>query len=578
MQSNQESPVQTSQGLIRTPSPVEIDRLRLQLYRSSFEHFCSFALKIKDKQMRLVSMRLNSAQRSIWIDLQRQWKERGYIRSVVLKCRQSGLSTLGQALMAWRIFLNPNVNGLVLAQDTDTAETIFGIARTMYELMPKEIKPVTRYWDRRGFVFEDAKQGGGLRSRMTIGTAGHFHSGVGQTLHALHLTEAARYINPQEIESSIFPTLPDVPGTVAIMESAGWIRGYWFKQICEAAAAGEYGDWSFHFVPWWAMLEYSLPASNEFELTPEEADIKKQFNLVDGQLAWRRKRLEEYLGDLDRFKSQYPATPEEAWIPSGLLAFPPAVVDRLERDVKMPSRVADIVPRCQVFDNPNGSFKIWQEPQAGVYYDIGADVALGLEGGDYSVACVVRRDTLEQVAEWRGYIDPVDFADPIMAMAYWYNEGQIIVEANSIGYATNAEVTRSYHNVYRWRHRDDAKMKITSRTGWWESPRYKELLISYARHLAIGGKVTIRSEILARELRGYVVDDRGRYGAAAGMHDDCVIAWMLALMAANDESFGQFASGEEPQQKTWREPGTYDGGLFKEEGVPSVAAEIASWK
>lgn len=565
--------------------PRSRHKLQLALYRASFPHFSGYQLRVKSKEMALVPMMLNSAQAKLWRGMRQQLDNTGMIRQVWLKCRQCGSSTIAQAVLAWRTFLNPNINSMVVAHDTETSEAIFSIAKTFYECLEPWLQPKTRYYDKRGFVFEDGKRGGGLRSRMNIQTAGNLHAGVGHTIHCLHLTEAARYPNPKEIETSLFPTMPDVPGTAVIIESTGHVRGEWFRFICEAAESGDYGPYQYHFIPWFWQREYASIVPPDFELEAEERDLVEQHGLLLPQIAWRRNKIASFLGDIDRFRQEYPATPDEAWIPAGSLVLPPDVLNRLARDVAPPKRRCEVLPGPLILDNPRGNLVIWEEPERGVPYDIGVDVAMGIEGGDYSVASVIRRKDLKQVAEWHGHIDPVAFAEPLRWLAIFYNEAQIAVEANSIGYATNGELAQSYYNLYRWRYRDEVGIKISNKTGWWTTERTKQMLVSYMRNLCIQQQVTVRSTNLMEELRGYTVDEKGKYGAAAGYFDDCVVAWSIALVAARDEDFWRYQHGELPRietedeerRKNWREPGAFDGNPLRQESKESYLEEIRAW-
>jgi hypothetical protein len=81
---------------------------------------------------------------------------------------------------------------------------------------------------------------------------------------------------------------------------------------------------------------------------------------------------------------------------------------------KGPSRRAPRLPRLDPADT----------------YYIGADVAMGVRGGDYSVAQVLDSKK-RQVAVWRGHVHPDHFATVLAALGYYYNTARIAVEATT---------------------------------------------------------------------------------------------------------------------------------------------------
>jgi hypothetical protein len=82
-------------------------------------------------------------------------------------------------------------------------------------------------------------------------------------------------------------------------------------------------------------------------------------------------------------------------------------------------------------------------------YYIGADVAMGIKNGDYSVAQILDRQK-RRVAMWRGHIHPDRFADTLYHLGLHYNEARIVVENNNHGLMTAVRLGRdlAYPDVY----------------------------------------------------------------------------------------------------------------------------------
>ena len=74
---------------------------------------------------------------------------------------------------------------------------------------------------------------------------------------------------------------------------------------------------------------------------------------------------------------------------------------------------------------------MWRPPEQGHTYVIGADVAEGLETGDYSCAQVLDRRDLCQVSEWHGHTDPDLFGEELAKLGRLYNSAMIGCEVNN---------------------------------------------------------------------------------------------------------------------------------------------------
>ena len=187
-----------------------------------------------------------------------------------------------------------------------------------------------------------------------------------------------------------------------------------------------------------------------------------------------------------------------------------------------------------------GLVEIWHEPQPDCFYDMGVDVAGGATAdADWSVASVIRRDTLEQVAQMRLHMNPAstDFIDLVYWLGMNYNAAKINPDiTGGWGNALQTELQmRSYPAIWQWRRRDDAKGRVSSRMGFLFTKRDKAVLVHNAVALASRGDVMIHSEVLLDEMRAYLNIGLDEWGATHGAKDDAITAWMLALLSARDD-------------------------------------------
>lgn len=499
-----------------------------------------------------------------------QKRETGWIRMVCLKARQVGLSTMSEAMITNAVMLNPNTNGLVVAHDASTAETLFSISKTFYDNLDTDIKPLRKYSTKRDFYFENPDDTGraalpGLGSRLIIASANNIAAGIGRTLRAVHLSEAARYPHPEAIIDGIFPALAKKPGTICIFESTAQYSGKWFRDVCERAKRRD-GDFRFIFVPWYLQPDYAIPLlrGEKLQYSLEEKQFIREYGLTPEQIKFfRQERLNT--GNDAIFSQNYPFTEEQAWITPGDQVFPSSALDRqIEFNVRPPLRVAEIYPGPVIQDSYNGRLQIWKEPEKGRQYDVGVDVAGGVEASDqedsdrdWSVMQVVERGSLEQVAEWRSRsVDAVELADYIYALGTYYNRAQVAVEVNGIGLATSVQLSKKgYSNLWRWRFRDEAVDRITKKVGWETTRRTKKWLISFAVHELNNNRIIIHSKALINEMRTFVHLGYDTYGGAAGEHDDLISAALIAWTISDDENVGKWNGGERRMTAAAPQPG-----------------------
>ena len=553
-------------------SRMEAQELATQLvrYRGDFRAFAREQLKIAGNTLEFWPCQIPIVEA-----VERQLADRGFVRLVCLKARQVGLSTLTQALVAWRTMLWPNVNAIVIADQAERSRTLFDIAKSFYEQMDEQIRPVGRYRTKRELVFANPSRvtgfrDPGLRSRIVIDSAHKKHIAIGANWTIAHLSECARFKDPKFVLDGILPAVHRVPGTMVILESSAEMAGTWYREFFEASQRGETAFEAI-FVPWFLQPEYYIcpvcqatfpkvctnpthldQGARLMDLDGEERHIMTEYKLRPGHILWMREKLSEMGNDWNLFRQSFPLEPSDAWVTPGTQAFPAETLRELRKQIQPPARITDIGPGPSVSDNPSGKLWIWEEPRAGKAYDIGVDVASGTaesddvtvsdDGLDWSVACVLERGSNKQVAEWRSKIvDALELASMLYWLGTYYNIAQIAVETNGMGGPTNAHLAKlSYLNQYIWRYRDEIVPRYSKKTGWETNSKSKPWLVTFAIHEATNNRTIIRSELLYREMETYVQEGPREWRAVAGKHDDAVTAWMIALIASDDECFERY--------------------------------------
>jgi predicted RNA-binding Zn-ribbon protein involved in translation (DUF1610 family) len=189
--------------------------------------------------------------------------------------------------------------------------------------------------------------------------------------------------------------------------------------------------------------------------------------------------------------------------------------------------------------------RVWEFPQAGAEYVIGADVSEGLGGdSDSSVGSVIKINRHGgadyQVAIFKSNsVDTISFAYVLNWLGIWYNEAMMSIECNK--YDTTASYVRfqlNYPNLYRWKHLDSLNA-LSNKLGWWTNASSRPRLWQTYKRWMQSKLLYVRDRITAEEMKNFVKDDWDDRGAGAGegSHDDCVFATMIALYTGHEADY-----------------------------------------
>jgi len=189
--------------------------------------------------------------------------------------------------------------------------------------------------------------------------------------------------------------------------------------------------------------------------------------------------------------------------------------------------------------NFNG-VKIYKDVEVGHKYRFGFDTSEGI-GQDFCTMSVRDEETGEQVAFWKGNMQPDLFAQMIaLPTLNYYNKGLAVPEVNNTGIAFVNRLKEKYSNIYLRQQFDHAQNEEMESLGWKTTPSTKPLLVDNYLKLLREGQIRTRSEETVAEYPTFVyTSDVGRKGMGAkqGFHDDAVIADMLACWEINPKLY-----------------------------------------
>lgn len=192
------------------------------------------------------------------------------------------------------------------------------------------------------------------------------------------------------------------------------------------------------------------------------------------------------------------------------------------------------------------NFTVYKPPKPGRTYVCGCDSSENKgEKGDYSVAVVFDRETGEEVAFYRGKIDPDKFGEVLFRIGSYFNTALLAPEINSSGISVIDTLRRLiYPNLYfRPASFDKITGGISERLGWKTTSLTRPKMIDKFREMFREGSILIHSEPILTEMMTFVYNMAGKAEAMSGSHDDTVMAASIGVMCfevtAKDEDLGQ---------------------------------------
>lgn len=285
------------------------------LLRDNLPVFSEECLIVRGKDTALVPFVFNDAQLAVHERLEQQRAELGWIRALILKGRQQGISTYTAARYYHRASTRKGVSVYILAHEQPASDNLFGIVDRYQRNNP--IAPHVGISNTKELIFDR------LDSAYAVATAGTKAGGRSRATSLFHGSEVAFWANAPDHFAASVQGVPLEADTEVILESTSSGAGGEFYERWIDAEAGR-GDYIPIFLPWWLSREYARPPPAGFELAKDpdtdgemsEVEYADTWHLSLAQMCWRRNKIIE-LRDPALFQREYPASPAEAWTATG---------------------------------------------------------------------------------------------------------------------------------------------------------------------------------------------------------------------------------------------------------------------
>ena len=491
-------------------------------------------VKIRDKKSKIIPLKFNEPQLQYYNIIKQLKEQNKPVRIIILKARQMGFSTATEAIFFKETVTKSNIHTAIVAHKEDSTTNLFNMSKLMYNELPDAIKPEKKASNAKELVFNN-KYGTGLNSKIKCMTAGGEGIGRSDTINNLHLSELAFWTgDKKETLTGLLQAVPNTPDTMIVIESTA--NGFeYFKELWDKAVAKE-NDFVPFFIGWNKLKEYQMPYTG-FELTKEEQELQKLYDLSLEQLTWRRWCIANNCGgDIEQFKQEYPINPEEAFISTGKCYFDKDnIIKRIQqlKDNK-PLRQGNFIydydglkiSNIRWQEDKEGAIKIYEKPEKNVPYVLSGDTAG--EGSDYFTGHILNNVNGKQVAVLKQEYDEIEYTRQMYCLGIYYNTALIGIEANYTTYPIEELERLKYPKQYVREKEDTFTGKINKAYG------FKTTAISRPRIL--GQLQTIYKEEIDKiididtlqEGLTFIRNEKGRPEAQVGYHDDLTMALAIA--------------------------------------------------
>lgn len=481
-------------------------------------------VKIRHPERGRIPFELREAQKTTL----QAWLTHRY--NICLKARQVGYSTLAANLSLWLVLFYPDKPIILLSRTERESQKLFAKASYAYKYLPAWMAargPVVVQKTLQKLTFENESSIECLPSTQDPAR--------GESAYLIVVDEWAFLENPEEAWASIEP-VADVGGRVIGLSTANG-SGNFFHNFWVNATVGR-GRFVPLFFPW---------SANS-----------------DRDETWYADKVEDLRMTPHILHQEYPRSAEEAFIKSGRNVFD---VDALEAQERFKPHTGQLWAETETSryaefqEHPSGELALYEAPHPGTAYVIGADVAEGLEHGDFSSAHVLDVMTDCVVAVWHGHVDPDTFGQILYRLGYFFNTALIGVESNNHGAMTLVTLQKQrYPRLYRQVSIAMKDRRAGSRLGWLTTSATKGYVIDGLVQALRGqrsvneqaeiewtGGMGVRDNPTISELKTYVreADGKKMHGSP---HDDRVMSLAIA------QEMTKFAHAPQYQNKeaeTW---------------------------
>jgi hypothetical protein len=413
-------------------------------------------VSIVDRDRNVVPFTFNKAQDNYW--------NKKTKRDIILKAGQLGFTSVIDAEFLIDCMTVPGTVSVVVAHEEFITQRLLNRVKFFESTIPEEFpKPKLHHQSAYELTWPE------INSTFYIGSARAYVFGRGERITNFHASELAFWHDPDRIMIPITQRADRI-----VLESTPWGEGTYYHQKTMEALGGN-SVWTLHFYPWWwgehnILLPddlLSLPRDRQTPLnyTDEEQQLIKMHNLNEGQIRWRRAKLNE-LGD--NFYAEHPEDVDTCFFTSEEMVYSKDILDSL-------------VKQCYSAPHTHSSgAEIWYPPEENGLYIIGADPTVGVTDDAAAIVWNIANPQPVHCATLTGLLQPEVFSQRLKELGYYYYNACLAVESNNPGVAVLIGL-KDYPNLY-YRHNVMTGAEM-NQVGWLTTEATKSFMINEFRKL-----------------------------------------------------------------------------------------------
>lgn len=474
------------------------------------------------------------------------------ISLLVLKGRQLGFTTLITAYQLACTIINKNFQGFTVADESSNVEAIFqNKAKFPYEHLPDVLKPTEKFNNKKQYLFDK------LNSSWEVNVATD-NMGRSRTINFLHGSECAFWKHGiSNTQAGIGEAL--TKNCIKIYESTANS----FNDFEKMWSSGRHINC---FYEWWLTPEYRNFFIDEKQKTEfiEKLEIKEwiyercKWLLIEKkldieQVYWYYNKYLNYI-DKELIKQEYPCTPQEAFLSTGLCYFDKEKILHRLLEIKKPIKKGyfkyvtkaykDIngkdfitVDKYEWIEDENGCIEIYEDVINRYPYVLAGDTAG--DGSDYFTGQVINNITGKQVAKLKQQFNEIEYTMQIYCLGMYFNKALIGLETNFSTYPTNKLDEMKYPNLYIRDKEDTYEEKQEKKFGFKTTPITRPLILALLQSIVLNEIDKINDKETLEEMLKFIknMDKKGRPEAEVGYHDDLVMALAIAYYIRTQQTY-----------------------------------------
>lgn len=546
-----------------TEAKKRVAEARQDPYGKGFPQF----LKIRPKKGPMCGMELNPIQVKVARNRSRF--------TIVIKPRQDGISTYGNAEGFWRMMARKGQTILALNLQKDVTEKMFERVRLFYQEWPAWMRTepirdnVQKLQLAHGSSFDawTIKEGMGKEEANKLGRS--------FTCQFFHGTECCFWTWYREIMNGLLDAMT-AEAEIFLESTGNGAQGGAFEDFMEIVEKGEavpgesgvwrWGDRTAIFLAWFENPERQTDADpfagenldskaryylkeTETEHLAEMKAYKLSADIIQKRTYWRRAKLKEKgffrdpIGAIKVVDREFPGNYRHAFQSTGHAFLSLTLTDTLREFWKVRNKLNPPMQIGLVEDKSGPKvdaretwLTVWDVPLSGWKdrYAVGGDVGGGHADGDRDVLWVKDRVTNKIVAVAHGTWGPQEFARKLLLVGAWYNHAKISFETNNHGTAVQVKVFEAnpeYPDIYR----HDASAEGYKGLGWLTNEKTRRDGLDHLKLVYEDQSDPLQVPYLE------FYTEAGAFAAApgrtkpegqGGVHDDLVLGLMVTEMCS----------------------------------------------